>query len=554
MASASRRFLFETIEPRVLLSADLAPTATVHTPDTPDMSLLSLPPVAPLYAPAADVRVLPDVPAPQVANPQTPSSAASDVVAASFTLHVEGAGDAVGSYQFDLRGAETASNPLSSSGQNAPAAMHVTEGTGFGMASEPPTGPLPPPASNSSATGHVPEGPGFAIANSKPIVFIDSALPDYDKIVRAVSSGPDAVDADIVVLDSTKSEIGQITDTLAARTGVTAVHIFSHGFEASVGLGATQLDLAGLNEHADELSSWRLALQPGADILLYGCDIGAGDDGSAFISRFSELTGANVAASTDDTGGTQQGGNWILETSTGPIEATLPASEAALASYDHLLATVQWTGGGDGTSWSDARNWSTGLVPGTADSVSIAAAAGDPAIAIGSAAGVVKIASLSTARPITISSGATLQAGTIDMSRNVTLAGGTIQGGTMTATNGAVIAVSADNTVGNLVGVTVNGDVMVTGANAVLRVSNGLTLNGTMHVAGASTQVRSLGDQTFAGSGTISFEGTTGSIRRLTIEGTSTLTLGSAFKVVGGYSSIGDYWESGGTKNSSTTA
>ncbi|MCK1368268.1 hypothetical protein, partial [Bradyrhizobium sp. 62] len=180
---------------------------------------------------------------------------------------------------------------------------------------------------------------------------------------------------------------------------------------------------------------------------------------------------------------------------------------------------------------------------------SIAAAPGDPAITIGSSAGVVKIASLNSDRPITIASGATLQAATFDTSRNIALAGGTIQGGVISETNGAVITVSTDNSAGNLVGVTLNGDATITGANSVLRVSSGLTLNGTIHVAGASTQVRSFGDQAFAGNGTISFEGTTGSIRRLTIEGSSTLTIASTFKVVGGYSSIGDYWESGGTKN-----
>ena len=57
MASASRRFLFETIEPRILLSADLAPGATVHRPD--DIDGLSLPPVAPLYAHAVDIRGMP---------------------------------------------------------------------------------------------------------------------------------------------------------------------------------------------------------------------------------------------------------------------------------------------------------------------------------------------------------------------------------------------------------------------------------------------------------------------------------------------------------------
>ncbi|MCK1368269.1 DUF4347 domain-containing protein [Bradyrhizobium sp. 62] len=389
MASASRRFLFETMEPRVLLSADLAPTATMHTPETPT-DLLSLPPAVPLYAPAADVRVLPDVPAADLDNAQAPSMVGSDVVAASFTLQVEGAGDAVGSYQFQLPSREPAAGPTSYLGQLAPEAMHVPEGSGFAMAGNPPTASevgssvtqtpsISVPSTNFDSgqenatlqpgTGHVPEGPGFAIANSKPIVFIDSALPDYENIVGAISDGPDAANTDIVVLDSTKPEIAQITDTLAGRTGVTAVHIFSHGFEASVGLGGTQLDLAGLNEHADELASWRVALQPGADILLYGCDIAAGDDGSTFINRFAELTGANVAASIDDTGGLQQGGDWVLEKSTGPIEATLPVAESALASYDHLLATVQWTGGGDGASWADARNWSGGVVPGAGDSV-----------------------------------------------------------------------------------------------------------------------------------------------------------------------------------------
>jgi hypothetical protein len=34
-------------------------------------------------------------------------------------------------------------------------------------------------------------------------------------------------------------------------------------------------------------------------------------------------------------------------------------------------AAVSWTGGGDGTSWTDGRNWSTGAAPGTTDDVTI---------------------------------------------------------------------------------------------------------------------------------------------------------------------------------------
>ena len=345
------------------------------------------------------------------------------------------------------------------------------------------------------------------------------------------------------MLDSTKSEIQQITDSLAGRTDIAALYIFSHGFEANLDLGADRLDTGGLDAHANQLQSWGASLKPGADILLYGCDIGAGDDGTAFIDRLSALTGAKVAASTDDTGGVLTGGNWTLEKSTGAIDAALPASASALASYDHLLAPVQWTGVGDGVSWSDANNWSGGVLPGASDSVVINAATGDPSITIGSAAGTVKVQSLNSSRPLTISTGATLQATTINSARDITLAGGTIQGGTVTMSGGAAVRVSANNTVGTLVGVTLDGDAYVSGSSAGLRISNGLTLNGTIHVTGSNASVRSFGNETFGGAGTISFEGTTGSIRYLTIEGASILTLASGFTVEGGYASIGDYFE-----------
>ena len=41
-----------------------------------------------------------------------------------------------------------------------------------------------------------------------------------------------------------------------------------------------------------------------------------------------------------------------------------------------LTATTSWTGGGDGTSWSDSHNWDSNAVPGTADDAVISGASG----------------------------------------------------------------------------------------------------------------------------------------------------------------------------------
>ena len=145
-------------------------------------------------------------------------------------------------------------------------------------------------------------------------------------------------------------------------------------------------------------------------------------------------------------------------------------------------------------------------------------------------------------------SGATLTLNAVTGSWN--FAGGTISGGTVVFAGGATLLLTANNVSGNFTnGVTLNSDLTISGTSAALRVSGGLTLNSTIHLTGSNTSVRSLVTQTFGGNGTISFEGTTGSIRYLTIEGSSTLTLASSFTVEGGYASIGDYFENGnGTK------
>ncbi len=95
----------------------------------------------------------------------------------------------------------------------------------------------------------------------------------------------------------------------------------SHGSEGSVTLGSTVLDGGNLADYADALAQIGDALAPGGDLMLYGCDVADGAAGQQFIDALAELTGANVAASTDATGAAALGGDWTLEASTGPIEA-----------------------------------------------------------------------------------------------------------------------------------------------------------------------------------------------------------------------------------------
>src|SRR4028118_1681740 len=212
------------------------------------------------------------------------------------------------------------------------------------------------------------------------LVFIDSKVEDYQSLISGVSPN-----AEVIILDETLDGIEQITERLATKQNIEAIHIISHGSPGAVQLGANTLNSSKIESFGPQLKQWRKALIPGADILLYGCNVAAdlsvttdidyiphisqglkplsdslsrlkatpdsldnsligssvddfryqrgakapGGSGvkptkpNQFLDRLSELTGADIAVSANPTGNAALGGNWELEVQTGAIETPL---------------------------------------------------------------------------------------------------------------------------------------------------------------------------------------------------------------------------------------
>ncbi len=70
--------------------------------------------------------------------------------------------------------------------------------------------------------------------------------------------------------------------------------------------------------------------------MLYGCDVAKGDAGASFVNQLAKATGADVAASTNDTG---VHGDWALEYHSGAVETTTIAAQQ----YQYDLATIKVT-------------------------------------------------------------------------------------------------------------------------------------------------------------------------------------------------------------------
>lgn len=145
---------------------------------------------------------------------------------------------------------------------------------------------------------------------------------------------------EVVILDSQRDGIIQITDSLERYDSLDAIHIVSHGDVAELSLGNAKLDRSNLDNYADSLLNWSRSLTEDADILLYGCNVAGGLTGVEFVSDFSDYTQADISASTDLTGSKNLGGDWDLEYVSGAIEEDLAFGDLVEQNYEYVLDSL----------------------------------------------------------------------------------------------------------------------------------------------------------------------------------------------------------------------
>ena len=132
--------------------------------------------------------------------------------------------------------------------------------------------------------------------------------------------------------------VGELRDQ-APASGYTAIHVYGHGQPGRQDLGIDPITGEAL---AEQRPFWRelgrLAAAE-ADLLLYGCDVGAGDSGRRLVQELAAITGLDVAASDDMSGPA----DWELEVVKGQVSHTAVDS---LGKWGGSLKTIS-------PSWMD---------------------------------------------------------------------------------------------------------------------------------------------------------------------------------------------------------
>ncbi|MGB3403130.1 MAG: DUF4347 domain-containing protein, partial [Microcoleaceae cyanobacterium] len=161
------------------------------------------------------------------------------------------------------------------------------------------------------------------------LVIIDSAVEDADFLRQGI-----VPQAQTITLNSHQDGIVQIHEALQQNRGISSLHIISHGAPGSLQLGNTNLSLDTLGKYATYLQNWSLQ-----SLLLYGCNVAAGDAGAEFIEKLHRLTSAEIAASANPTGNSTLGGDWQLEVTTNNFNVELAVTPQTQAAYSGVFAT-----------------------------------------------------------------------------------------------------------------------------------------------------------------------------------------------------------------------
>ncbi len=172
------------------------------------------------------------------------------------------------------------------------------------------------------------------------LVFIDASVPDREALLAGL-----APVARAHVVDPGRDGLSQIAEVLKQAGAVAAVSIIAHGAQGELRLGSSTLTSDTIDAHRAALRAIGRAMGQAADLLLYGCNVGAGAIGRKFVDDIAATTGVTVAAASHVVGRAAADAGWNLDVRTGTLNAPAVLNKASLDAYAHALAVNDPPGG-----------------------------------------------------------------------------------------------------------------------------------------------------------------------------------------------------------------
>lgn len=176
------------------------------------------------------------------------------------------------------------------------------------------------------------------LAATRYVLVIDSQVDNYEQLVAGIHP-----EFDIFLLNSCCDGIEQITQILQSLKPTVqnhlSLHIVSHGSPGTLYLGNSELSLHTLNLYTEHIQSWFTSQN--SELLLYGCNVAAGDAGGEFLTKLHALTSVGIAASSHLVGHTSLGGNWNLDSIKGQVSDSFAFDTETQLTYQGAFGLIE---------------------------------------------------------------------------------------------------------------------------------------------------------------------------------------------------------------------
>ncbi|MDF3932502.1 DUF4347 domain-containing protein, partial [Pseudomonas citronellolis] len=124
-------------------------------------------------------------------------------------------------------------------------------------------------ASHPASTPDAQAAAAKAPAQGRTLLVLDSRVENREQLTANLGAN-----VTTLVVDAGQDALAAISATLAQLGKVDSIQIFSHGAAGQFTLGNQTFTAANLDRFGGTLSGWQAELNAGADIQLYGCDVG----------------------------------------------------------------------------------------------------------------------------------------------------------------------------------------------------------------------------------------------------------------------------------------
>ena len=185
----------------------------------------------------------------------------------------------------------------------------------------------------------------LAAQDATDLVIIDGGIENAEALLASVPAN-----ASLIMLDSSRSGVQQITEAIASHQNLGSVHLMCHATDGAMAIGNETLSNQNIDTHRDSIAQWGQTMSDGADLVIYGCDLAGGANGAALLNQLASIAGVDIAASNDKTGASDEAAaaDWDLEFQIGTIETLGLLAADTLNAFEGQLNIVIYAAGSTG--------------------------------------------------------------------------------------------------------------------------------------------------------------------------------------------------------------